>query len=89
MPPAHPALGHEHQRLAVLRPGIDSLVGRALAAGDAEAGPLWAEADRRVVDAAPIVPLVNRRNVLLVSDRVGNVQQHFQFGPLLDQFWVR
>jgi peptide/nickel transport system substrate-binding protein len=70
-------------------PGIDSLVGRALAAGDAEAGPLWAEADRRAVDAAPIVPLVNRRNVLLVSGRVGNVQQHFQFGPLLDQFWVR
>ena len=70
-------------------PGVDSLVDRALAAGGAEARTLWAEADRRVVDAAPIVPLVNRRNVLLVSDRVGNVQQHFQFGPLLDQFWVR
>ena len=70
-------------------PGVDSLVDRALAAGEAEAGALWAEADRRVVDAAPIVPLVNRRNVLLVSDRVGNVQQHFQVGPLLDQFWVR
>ena len=70
-------------------PEIDSLVDRALEAGEAEAGTLWAEADRRVGEAAPIVPLVNRRNVLLVSDRVGNVQQHFQVGPLLDRLWVR
>ena len=68
---------------------LDALVHRALATEGSPANELWAEADRRVVEAAPIVPLVNRRSVLLVSDRVGNVQQHLQLGPLLDQLWVR
>jgi YVTN family beta-propeller protein len=68
---------------------LDALVQRALATEGSSANELWAEADRRVVQAAPIVPLVNRRSVLLVSDRVGNVQQHLQLGPLLDQLWVR
>jgi hypothetical protein len=44
---------------------------------------------RREVRAAPAVALRNRREVLLVSDRVGNVQQHLRLGPRLDQFWVR
>jgi hypothetical protein len=39
--------------------------------------------------AAPAVPLTNRPTMLLVSDRVGNVQQHIQLGPLLDRLWVR
>jgi YVTN family beta-propeller protein len=68
---------------------LDALVNRAMAMEGSSANELWAEADRRVVRAAPIVPLVNRRGVLLVSDRVGNVQQHLQLGPLLDQLWVR
>ena len=68
---------------------LDALVQRAVAMEGPSANELWAEADRRVVEAAPIVPLVNRRSVLLVSDRVGNVQQHLQLGPLLDQLWVR
>jgi hypothetical protein len=50
---------------------------------------VWAGVDRRVVAAAPAVPLANRRGVVLVSDRVGNVQQHLLLGSLLDQFWVR
>jgi hypothetical protein len=35
------------------------------------------------------VPLTNRRTALLVSKRVGDVQQHLQWLTLLDQFWVR
>ena len=70
-------------------PRLDVLVNRALATDGSPANRLWAEADRHLVQAAPIVPLVNRRSVLLVSDRVGNVQQHLQLGPLLDQLWVR
>jgi len=42
-----------------------------------------------VMRAAPAVPLTNRRAMLLVSERAGNVQQHIQLGPLLDQMWVR
>lgn len=49
----------------------------------------WAALDRRVLTDAPAVPLIDRANLLLVSDRVGNAQTHLQLGPLLDQFWVR
>ena len=34
----------------------------------------WAEIDRRVMELAPWVPLVNPRAVVVVSRRVGNVQ---------------
>jgi DNA-binding SARP family transcriptional activator len=44
---------------------------------------------RRVMRAATAVPLTNRRAIVLVSDRAGNVQQHIQLGPLLDEVWVR
>jgi len=61
----------------------------ALAARDTEANARWAELDRQVLAAAPAVPLFTRRDLMLVSDRVGNAQVHQQLGPLLDQFWVR
>jgi len=32
--------------------------------------------------------LANRRSVLLVSKRVGNVQHHQVYYTLLDQLWV-
>jgi YVTN family beta-propeller protein len=68
---------------------VDTAVDRAKAALGPEANALWADVDRRVVAAAPAAPLTNRRSVLLVSNRVGNVQQHLLLGPLLDQLWVR
>ncbi|MEO8690859.1 MAG: ABC transporter substrate-binding protein [Solirubrobacteraceae bacterium] len=55
----------------------------------AESGAAWAAADRRVTDLAAAVPLTNRRSVVLVSKRVGNVQTHSQWFTLLDQLWVR
>jgi hypothetical protein len=36
-----------------------------------------------------MVPTYNRQNVDLVSERVGNYQYHPQWGPLLDQLWVK
>jgi len=61
----------------------------ALAARGPEANARWAELDRRVLAAAPVVPLFTRRDLMLLSDRVGNAQMHLVLGPLLDQFWVR
>jgi peptide/nickel transport system substrate-binding protein len=61
----------------------------ALAARGTEANARWADLDRRVLAAAPVVPLFTRRSLMLFSDRVGNPQMHQIFGPLLDQFWVR
>jgi peptide/nickel transport system substrate-binding protein len=49
----------------------------------------WADADRRITDAAPAVGLLNRKSAVLVSERVENVQQHPVFGLLKDQLWVR
>jgi peptide/nickel transport system substrate-binding protein len=57
--------------------------------GTAAADTAWPDVFRRIEDAAPIVPLVNRRTVALVSKRVGNYQYHPMWGPLLDQMWVR
>jgi peptide/nickel transport system substrate-binding protein len=70
-------------------PTVDAAFDRAVSSTGPEADAPWAALDRRVVAAAPAVPLVNGRSMLLVSDRVGNVQQHLLDGPLLDQLWVR
>jgi peptide/nickel transport system substrate-binding protein len=67
---------------------VDAARDAALAAPGSEANTRWAAVDRRVLAAAPAIPLFNRRTVLLVSDRVGNAQMHQELGPLLDQFWV-
>ena len=67
----------------------DHAVEAAAAARGTEANAHWAELDRRVLAAAPVVPLFTRRNLMLVSDRVGNAQMHQVLGPLLDQFWIR
>jgi hypothetical protein len=56
--------------------------------GNGEASPEPA-IDRRVTDLAPAVPLTNRRSVVIVSPRVGNVQHHLVGYTLLDQLWVR
>jgi peptide/nickel transport system substrate-binding protein len=67
---------------------LDRRIDRALRAPQAEAAT-WAAADRRVVDLAAAVPLTDRRSVVLVSERAGNVKTHFLYFTLLDQMWVR
>jgi YVTN family beta-propeller protein len=69
-------------------PAADAAYDAALAARGADANARWAALDRRVSAASPLVPLFDRRTLLLVSDRVGNAQMHSALGPLLDQFWV-
>jgi peptide/nickel transport system substrate-binding protein len=68
---------------------VDAGYDAALGARGTEANARWAALDRRLLAAAPAVPLFNRRTLVLVSDRVGNAQTHQELGPLLDQFWVR
>jgi peptide/nickel transport system substrate-binding protein len=68
---------------------LDTGVTAALAAHGADANAQWAALDRKLLAAAPAVPLFSRRVLMLVSDRVGNAQLHEVMGPLLDQFWVR
>ena len=73
-------------------PRLDRQIQSALAAEGANspaAPQLWAQADRRLTDQAPLVPLVNPTNLDLVSRRVGNYQNDPQYGVLLDQLWVR
>ena len=68
---------------------VDAGYDAAVGARGTDANGRWAALDRRVLAAAPAVPLFNRRSLMLVSDRVGNAQMHQELGPLLDQFWVR
>ena len=42
-----------------------------------------------LVDAAPWLPLYNRRVVVLTGKRVGGYRYHPMCGTLLDQLWVR
>ena len=53
------------------------------------ASAVWASAERRIVDEAPLLPLANPKQVDVVSRRVGNYQYNPQWGVLLDQLWVR
>jgi YVTN family beta-propeller protein len=71
---------------------IDAQMNRALAQQSSDpsaANALWESVDRRLADAAPAVPLLNRQYLTLVSDRVENVQHHPLWGMLYDQLWVK
>jgi YVTN family beta-propeller protein len=67
---------------------LDRRMTRALAAPRPDTA-VWSALERRVVNLAATVPLVNRRSVVLVSKRAGNVKSHVLFFTLLDQMWVR
>jgi peptide/nickel transport system substrate-binding protein len=71
---------------------LDALVRRAdelQQSQPAEAGRLWAQADRRMVDRAAIVPLGIGTDVTFLSKRVGNYQYQPILSEVLDQLWVR
>jgi YVTN family beta-propeller protein len=71
--------------------GVDGQLDRALAvqrSDPAASTALWQDVDRAITDAAPSVELLNRKSAVLVSERVGNVQQHPLWGVLEDQLWV-
>jgi peptide/nickel transport system substrate-binding protein len=50
---------------------------------------LWSSTEHHIVDLAPIVPLVSRSWAAFASERLGNYQFNPQWGPLIDQMWVR
>ena len=63
--------------------------GEAQTSDPATADALWAQAERRILDAAAAVPLFNPISTDLVSSRVRNDQSSPQWGFLPDQAWVR
>ena len=70
-------------------PAIDAQFAAARRTTATESNALWQKVYERIEAASPAVPLVNRREVTLVSKRVGNFQHHPMWGTLLEQLWVR
>ena len=73
---------------------VDQLMaqaGRLQPVDPTAADEVWAQAERRIVDQAPLVAAYNPLYVSAVSERVGNYQANASplFGELLDQIWVR
>jgi peptide/nickel transport system substrate-binding protein len=68
-------------------PAIDTAIDRADAAG-AQGSAAWQRIERRIAEAAPVVPLTTRRYVLVTSSRAGNVQFDPIYGVLFEQIWV-
>jgi ABC-type transport system substrate-binding protein len=52
------------------------------------AAVIWARIDRRLVDLAAWVPMVNELGVAFVSERVRNYQFHPYWGLIADQLWL-
>jgi peptide/nickel transport system substrate-binding protein len=73
-------------------PALDRLMHQAevaQATSLARADDLWARVDRRLVDAAPWIPLVNPFSVDVLSERVHNFKRTPTLGVLFDQMWLR
>jgi peptide/nickel transport system substrate-binding protein len=71
---------------------VDRLLAAAKSAdarNPAAAPAQWQRAERAILAKAPIVPMYNLQVATVVSKRVGNVEQHPQWGVLLDRLWVR
>jgi peptide/nickel transport system substrate-binding protein len=65
--------------------GIDTAIARAQATGPAA----WPRVERRIARPAPIVPLINERELAIASPRAGNLQFNSLDGLMLDRVWVR
>jgi peptide/nickel transport system substrate-binding protein len=63
--------------------------GRLQLADPRSANAIWAQAERRIVDQAAALPLVNPKQVDVLGRRVGNYQYNPLWGILLDQLWLR
>jgi ABC-type transport system substrate-binding protein len=88
--PATPENGNTPE---ICDPGLDRSFARAIAGQvqdtSATASSAWPSVDRLATDLGPWVPIVNPRNVIFVSRRVGNVQSSPQWGVLIDQLCVK
>jgi ABC-type oligopeptide transport system substrate-binding subunit len=82
----------ENSNVLFCDPAIERRMERALRlqlSDPSAAHRTWTSIEHDLVDLAPWVPLVTRVWVNLVSERLGDFQVHLQYGPLLDQMWVR
>jgi peptide/nickel transport system substrate-binding protein len=73
-------------------PAIDAEATKAATTQSSDhvaANAAWARIDRGLVDKAAAIPLFTQQSATLLSKRVGNYQFSPQWGPLLDQLWVR
>jgi peptide/nickel transport system substrate-binding protein len=73
-------------------PTVDSQARRAAAiqvSDPATANRLWAAIDRKLVDNVAAVPLYVPQSITVLSRRVGNYEYNPQWGPLVDQLWIR
>jgi peptide/nickel transport system substrate-binding protein len=73
-------------------PSIDRLMSKARSierSAPATANALWAQVDKRIVDAAPWVPLVTPSWIDVLSSRTHNYIRSVVLGVLFDQLWVR
>jgi len=70
---------------------VDRLLERAQALKSTRpraAAAIWAAIDRRLVDQAAWVPLINELGLDFVSARVRNYQSHPYWGLIADQLWL-
>jgi peptide/nickel transport system substrate-binding protein len=73
-------------------PSLDRVMSQAeqlQATSLAQANDLWAQVERRLVTAAPWIPLVNPSSLDVLSTRVHNFKRTPALGVLFDQMWVR
>jgi YVTN family beta-propeller protein len=84
--------GHGSNRGAYCNPQIDADISlaRQTEQGDlVSARAQWRQIERTLVDAVPIVPIINRFDRYLVSTHLGNFLDGPLGLPVLDQMWVR
>ena len=82
----------EYNETGFCDPAIDQRMEEATrlrATDPAGAGDLWSKIEHDLVDEAPFVPVGIRYWVQLASRRLGNYQSNPQWGPLVDQMWIR
>jgi peptide/nickel transport system substrate-binding protein len=70
-------------------PRLDAAMEQAAAASGPEAVERWRRVEAALAARAPVVPLANRKEAAVTSERVGNYQFHPLWGSLYDQMWVR
>lgn len=85
-----PASAYNGNFPEICDPSIERAVNKAVSQQTSDAHQeTWAAVDHLVTDLAPWVPLVNPREAVVVSRRVGNVQANTEWGVLIDQLWVK
>ena len=74
-------------------PALDKKIAQALSVetsqGVQASAPMWTAIDHTLTDQAALLPLVNAKRIILLSDRVKNLVYSPAFFPLISQFQVQ